>query len=413
MGAGTLQIVLKGKNDHYLTGNPQLSFFRKSYRRHFKFGIEYNEHEVNGSVGFGKKFICEPKRMGDLFKRHYLRIQLPTITFVQNGKTNDEIRNAMTTHFGHAMIDHIKLFIGNQEIDELTGEQLYLNWVLNKNRRLDTESNNIFSNMVEIQTNNPSQYEFYIPLDFWFKEDGLELPIISMAFDTLYFEIQLKPFGELINTNGISESNYIIGDDMNVSMFIESIYLDLEERKRFSTQQQLYLIPQHYAIDPITLSPRTGKYEMILNHPVKEILWRFTTSQTKNSGNGFNLFSYYDNSPSATTIASKNLMKTAQIYIDGIELVKPFPWQFFNYIMPYDRHSGSTIQGVHIYSFALNPESIYPSGTLNFSLVKQTLMNFEFYDEGASSNLEKEFRIFSINYNVILIEDGKFHLKFV
>jgi hypothetical protein len=70
-----MQLVAYGAQDVYLTGNPQITFFKVVYRRHTNFSKELVEQTFNGSVGAGKKVTCTIARNGDLVQEVYLRVK--------------------------------------------------------------------------------------------------------------------------------------------------------------------------------------------------------------------------------------------------------------------------------------------------------------------------------------------------
>ena len=76
MGGGLLQLVAYGAQDVYLTGNPQITFFRTVYRRHTNFAMETIECDFNGEVDFGRRITCILPRKGDLIGRIYLKIDI-------------------------------------------------------------------------------------------------------------------------------------------------------------------------------------------------------------------------------------------------------------------------------------------------------------------------------------------------
>lgn len=84
MGGGLMQLVAYGAQDIYLTGNPQITFFKCVYRRHTNFALESIENVFSGNADFGKKVTCTISRNGDLIWRTYLRVVLPDVT-VQPG----------------------------------------------------------------------------------------------------------------------------------------------------------------------------------------------------------------------------------------------------------------------------------------------------------------------------------------
>ena len=111
MGGGLMQLVAYGAQDIYLTGNPQITFFKVVYRRHTNFAVESIEQTFNGSAELGKKFSCTISRNGDLLHRVYLEVDLAA---------------AGTTLYGFDLIDYVELEIGGQCIDKHYGEWMTL-----------------------------------------------------------------------------------------------------------------------------------------------------------------------------------------------------------------------------------------------------------------------------------------------
>ena len=75
MGGGLMQLVAYGAQDIYLTGSPQITFFKVVYRRHTNFAMESIEQTFNGSVGFGNRVTCTVSRNGDLVHRMWLQVK--------------------------------------------------------------------------------------------------------------------------------------------------------------------------------------------------------------------------------------------------------------------------------------------------------------------------------------------------
>ena len=76
MGGGIMQLVAYGAQDIYLTGNPQITFFKVVYRRHTNFSMETINQTFNSTVEFGKKATCTISRNGDLVHEMFLEIVL-------------------------------------------------------------------------------------------------------------------------------------------------------------------------------------------------------------------------------------------------------------------------------------------------------------------------------------------------
>jgi len=73
MGGGLMQLVAYGAQDVYLTGNPQITFFKVVYRRHTNFACEAIEQTFNGSPALGGKATVPITRNGDLVTKMWLK----------------------------------------------------------------------------------------------------------------------------------------------------------------------------------------------------------------------------------------------------------------------------------------------------------------------------------------------------
>ena len=121
LGGGLLQLVATGRQDIYLSGNPQTTFFKQVYRRHTSFSMESCRIDFDGSADFGKVIVATIPRKGDLINSLILEISLPAIP--QTSELGD---TSWANGIGHAMIDYISLEIGGKEIDRQYGEYLHL-----------------------------------------------------------------------------------------------------------------------------------------------------------------------------------------------------------------------------------------------------------------------------------------------
>ena len=115
MGGALLDLVAKGGQDIYLICNPQVSFFKKVYKRHTNFSIEFHKFFLDGDADYGKvTSVIIPKR-GDLIKNLYLHLELPKLLPNSNFVS-------YANFIGYNIIDYIELYIGGSLIDKQTGE---------------------------------------------------------------------------------------------------------------------------------------------------------------------------------------------------------------------------------------------------------------------------------------------------
>ena len=107
MGGGLMQLVAYGAQDVYLTGNPQITFFKVVYRRHTNFSTESIQQTLNGTVGFGNRVSCTVSRNGDLVSACVLEVDLPA----------PAAGNYMAC-VGERLIEEVEVEIGGQRIDK-------------------------------------------------------------------------------------------------------------------------------------------------------------------------------------------------------------------------------------------------------------------------------------------------------
>ena len=181
MGGGLMQLVAYGAQDIYLTGNPQITFFKVVYRRHTNFAMESIEQAFTGSVGFGRKCTCTIERNGDLLHKMYLEVDLTL------GGNTPSLMEGHKGNIGHSMIREVEVSIGGQCVDKHYGEWLEL-WSQLTNTEQGLVKNRTLTNG-SLQTDNGRK--LYIPLQFWFNRNpGLALPLIALQ----YHEVKLTVF---------------------------------------------------------------------------------------------------------------------------------------------------------------------------------------------------------------------------
>jgi len=212
-----MQLVAYGAQDIYLTGNPQITFFKVIYRRHTNFSMESIEQVFNGQSDWGKKVTCTISRNGDLIHRTYLRVELPSVTVpAQSGSTITGFR--WLNWVGHIMIRNVELEIGGQRIDKHYGDWLHIWNELTQTAGHQLGYANLVGNIPQLVTpvfnQTPSSINvngqiLYIPMEFWFcRNPGLALPLIALNVGQK--SIQPKVFEHCFRENLLeSQDQYI------------------------------------------------------------------------------------------------------------------------------------------------------------------------------------------------------------
>jgi len=263
-----MQLVAYGTQDVYLTGNPQITFFKVVYRRHTNFSIEPIQQVFNGLVNWGRNISTTISRNGDLIYRMYLTVTIPAVP--ANG--TDQFR--WLNWLGHILVDYAEVTIGGQKIDRQYGHWLHiwneLTQTFGRQAGYATMVGNV-PKLVQSTIDETPQVTLYIPLRFWFnRHAGLALPLIALQYHDVQINIQLT---NKENCYWASTTNRVPTDLVDVSLWVDYVYLDTDERRRFAQASHEYLIEQLQFNGEEPMTNTTAQIKMAFNHPVKEIIW--------------------------------------------------------------------------------------------------------------------------------------------
>ena len=128
MGGGLLQLIAYGAQDAYLSGNPQITFWKGLYKRHTNFAMEPFRINFNGQPNWGTKQTAIVGRHADLLYSTYVEVQLPYLgTDGQPAEWNyGRDQSGLVNPLGFNLISHVELDIGGQLIDRLYSEYMFL-----------------------------------------------------------------------------------------------------------------------------------------------------------------------------------------------------------------------------------------------------------------------------------------------
>lgn len=259
MGGGLLQLSAVGAEDSYLSGNPQITFFKTIYRKYTNFSMEFISDEFKGSTTLSEttktKFKCKINRNADLIGGLYFRFHLPNIfsssydnTTLQNNPQNQKFK--WIKNIGTTIISQISISIGGQIINTFDGEWLNVWSELNLTESAKKTYNEMIGNVPEIfdpqnapgnnsfypsssldpeQTVDPEDYtktanpyrappsilarDIIVPIPFWFcNHNGQALPLIALQYNDVELELELRPLIDLysiVETNIENEETYL------------------------------------------------------------------------------------------------------------------------------------------------------------------------------------------------------------
>lgn len=269
-----MQLVAYGAQDVYLTGSPQITFFKVIYRRHTNFSVEPIPQTFTGTADFGRTVTCTINRNGDLITNMYALINLRAVSVGADATVYEEW--GYVRRVGLAILQHYKIEIGGSKIDEQYGDWLNIWWELSHKVGQERGFARMVGDVPELTTisgNDKPSYTLYVPLQFWFnRNNGLALPLIALQYHDVRVTIDFRPAIQCVNkVNRMTKEPAVSMTD--ASLVIDYVYLDSEERKRFAQASHEYLIEQLQFTGSETLSSTNNKYRLNFNHPCKFLVW--------------------------------------------------------------------------------------------------------------------------------------------
>jgi len=350
MGGGLMQLVAYGAQDVYLTGNPQITFWKVVYRRHTNFSMEAVEHTLNGNPDFGRSSTVTILRNGDLAGRICLKVELKAVDLRRNlgGINYDTFKIAYIRRLGHALIKEVEVEIGGSRIDRHYGVWMDVWYELTHTESKERGYRAMIGDVESLTklSNYLPTYTLYIPLQFWFnRHPGLALPLIALQYHEVRLNFEFENIKNLVVYTGVNNSSvqytsfvpdYSQFGMSNASILVDYIYLDSEERRRFAQVGHEYLIEQlqHTGVESIT-SINT-KLKLGFNHPCKEIIWAlrngaFNGSNLKKGGNRFLAYTHDDKKWDEELQKAADNLASGMIYFNNAPNIPSDEYQQINF----------------------------------------------------------------------------------
>ncbi len=425
-----MQIVAYGAQNIYLTGNPQITFFKVVYRRHTNFAIESIEQTFNGNPNFGSKVQTTISRNGDLINHVYLQVQVPALD--GNSLIGAGIEAAWTNSFGHALIRTVEIQIGGQRIDQHYGTWLEiwdeLTQTSEKRDGYNAMVGKYAGGSTGLAGNAASSRVYYVPLQFWFcRNPGLSLPLIALQYHEVKINIEFRSAAELIvgldvngdrdagsNTTSISDSAVAM---QSAALWVDYIFLDNEERQKMAQMPHEYLIDQlqFTGAESLSFDQVANKVRMNFNHPCKELVWVLQHSDNFTVGTAYNdWFNFSASAPGKAGATYVDLLANAKILLNGHDRFSVRPQSYFRLVQPYQHHTAIPSRHIYVYSFGIRPEEHQPSGTLNMSRIDNAQLVFDLTNPASLptadgytwTSVTGQLQVYATNYNVLRIMSG-------
>ena len=310
-----MQLVAYGTQDLFLTGEPDITFWKISFKQYTNFAMESIEQTFQGQADFGRRVTAILSRNGDLAYKAYLQVTLPEIN--QNLNTapvsgNSGVYARWLDFIGEQMIAQVEVEIGGQRLDRQYGDFMHI-W---NQLTMTEEQKRGYFKMIGHTTqltyltdpsfapvngpcagsgagSGPAQVcaprntlpetTLYIPLLFWFcKNPGLALPLLALQFHDVKINVDFRPLGEclwavttLTDATGknVSCSAAYQQSMVAASLYIDYIFLDADERRKVAQNPHEYLIEQLQYTGDEAVGASSAKIKLNFNHPTKQIIW--------------------------------------------------------------------------------------------------------------------------------------------
>jgi hypothetical protein len=343
MSGGIAQLVAVGAQDVHLVGQPEVSFFRSTYKRHTNFSQTTERQVIQGNVSNGGMSTVRFERKGDLLGYVYL--------VANDGSTTQEFSNVQW----RTMISKVELLVGGQVVDEQ--DSTYSTLIaptLSATSTAKSVGGNLFG--------GASGSRFY-PLRFAFCENWQSaLPLISLQ----YHDVELR----------ITWGSAAADASKKWDVYANYAYLDTQEREVFASQ------PQNMIMTQVQKAIASGAkiQELNFNHPIKYL-------------------AAADASAVAMVDTAGNKLK---LQINGTDVAdyKFANPNFTSIPLYYHTSHGSSATGTKLffYPFCLDASKLQPTGSLNFSRLDSARIIND------TANSDKD--VYAVNYNVLRIENG-------
>ena len=359
MSGALIDLVAKGVQDVYLTGKPEVSFFKQNYKRHTNFSM--TNARLN-PIGSGLEHTIKIVNKGDLL--NYVWLDLGSTATVGDA----------AIAAGSASPAVFELWIGGQMVDRQDAFYMIQLW---QKFLLDSGAK-AMALIHDDDDSSPARTQLlaskWMPLHFLFS-DSYYLPLVALQYNEVELRIKFAA-----STN-VSDFKY----------YANYIVLDTTERDHFVNSDLELLIEQVQKIqaEGSVSAPRFSLN--LLNHPVKCLLW---------------------GEPDGTQFTTDDV----QIYLNGTELFEsPMPDKYFTQVQGYyhSEHASEMLKGgsasgnfkggsgLKMYSFAVKANRHQPCGTCNFSRMDNAEMAI-----GNSQGTPTQFYLYAVNYNILRIKKG-------
>ena len=426
--AGRVQIQTSGPQDAFFTDDPEYTYFIKNFQKHSNFAPFFVDLDVEGDVEFGNTIKCTiPQNQGDLLKTVSMKVELNAIN---QSLTSGYDGFGYVESIGHAMIEYAELLIGGQVVQRIPSDFLAIysdNYVTQtKQHNLDKligkpplelsgtpVSNNDILGYLGFATSNQ---KYFVDIPFYFYNNAeLAVPLCAITGQEIEIVIKLRDVKDCIygKHTDDGESYYTglspTGLIKSLKITTEMASLDEEEKQLLLSKKIDYIITQVQESKAIIPANTTSvfKHKLEFKNPVKELF--FVIQRIRKVVNGFFVSSFNYDSPNQIVnniYTNYENLDNLELILDDSTVLNKVTGNAINLraIQSGIHHSRTQLfRRYYSYSFALEPERWYPTGQLNFSLIKEQILKLTLHPDTVAN---RELRVLGLSYNILRVENG-------
>jgi hypothetical protein len=421
--AGRVQLLTSGPQDRFFTVNPDYSYFLQSFKKHSNFAREYVNIDPENTADFGGKVRFRvAQNTGDLLTTVSVKMKLPAISLI----IYDDPRYIES--IGHALIEHADLIIGGKIIQRIPSDYLQIysehNVTLTKQRALKELIGKYPERTVDTRVSDKDilgvigtanqEEEFFVDLPFYFYNNPeLAVPLCAITNQEVEVEIKLRNHDHLIIKGTTGQLQPVTPGTIHLKDFrlvTEVVFLDPIERIRFLKKKNDYIITQvQQNVFDVAQGVQEGQFKLDFVNPVRELYFVIQRQGDTGTGEGEFITPFdYDNT--LEVINGKYILYENLDYLtldlDGQSIITQETGNviFLKAVQAAIHHSKTQlIRRFYSYSFALEPEKWYPTGQINFSLIKEQIINLSLTP---CADYARQIKVYALSHNILRVSEG-------
>lgn len=418
--AGQVQLMTSGPQEIFFTIDPDYSYFTQVFKKHSNFSKEYVDIKPNNEPTFGNEVRFKiPQNQGDLLNTLSLKLKLPMLTTPNL---------CYIESIGHAIIEHVDLIIGGTLIQRLSGDylQIYSEHFVTQTKQKALEqligkysrrtSDFRVGNKLIIAHNRLGlgrDENFFVDLPFYFyKHPELAIPLCAIKCQEVEVEFVLRDFESVIVKSDGTYPTTIMDSPqiLEFELCAEIIHLDSTERIKVENVPRDYIITQNQVnVFEVEKGVNHKMCRLDFINPVKELY--FVIQRQGKLGNGeFEFITPFDYDNTSDIEDGKYILYEnldhLTLTLDGQDTIIQDTGTviFLKAVQAAIHHSKTQlIRRFYSYSFALQPEEWYPTGQINFSLIKDKIVNLSLT---RCDDYARQIRVYASSYNVLRVACG-------